>query len=273
MLKARIITACILLLLFLPALFFLHPLGWTILVVAIVMLGVSEWSRLAGISGKYSHIYWWITLGMLLSIIWFDFQPTRQPWLSHIPAYAVSSIFWLIVVPLWLGLRWQIRQPLLLALVGWVLLIPTGLAMMDLRAYNPWLLLGLLGLVWIADIAAYFVGSRFGKRRLAPGISPGKSWEGVAGAILGVTAYVFFFAWGSGLLSVRAVLPSLLLVSWLGVALAVMGDLFESAIKRQAGVKDSGNLLPGHGGLLDRIDALTATLPLAAMIIFFLRLP
>jgi phosphatidate cytidylyltransferase len=154
---------------------------------------------------------------------------------------------------------------MLMALVGWVVLIPTGLAMLDLRTGHPMWLLGMMGLVWIADIAAYFTGRKFGRHKLAPSISPGKTWEGVAGAMLGVSICVVL-AWISSPYSAQIIfLPSLLLASWCWVGLAVIGDLFESAIKRQAGVKDSGALLPGHGGLLDRIDALTSTLPLAAL--------
>jgi phosphatidate cytidylyltransferase len=153
-------------------------------------------------------------------------------------------------------------------------LIPTGAAMMDLReaAPSPWLLLFVMGLVWVADIAAYFAGRRFGKNKLAPSISPGKTWEGVAGAIFGVSVYVVLVWSFSPYFSTREILPPLLLTAWWWVALAVIGDLFESAVKRQAGVKDSGALLPGHGGLLDRIDALTSTLPLAALAILFQRI-
>jgi phosphatidate cytidylyltransferase len=144
--------------------------------------------------------------------------------------------------------------------------------MMDLRENSPWLLLGIMVLVWVADSAAYFSGRKFGKHKLAPSISPGKTWEGVAGALLGVSVCVLL-AWGfGGYLHLFMFLPVILLASWCWVGLAVIGDLFESAVKRQAGVKDSGALLPGHGGLLDRIDALTSTLPLAALALLLQRL-
>jgi len=157
-------------------------------------------------------------------------------------------------------------------LAGWAVLIPTGLAMMDLRENSPWLLLGIMVLVWVADISAYFSGRKFGKHKLAPSISPGKTWEGVIGALLGVSVCVLL-AWGlSGYGHLVMFLPVILLASWCWVGLAVIGDLFESAVKRQAGVKDSGALLPGHGGLLDRIDALTSTLPLAALALLLQRL-
>jgi phosphatidate cytidylyltransferase len=123
-----------------------------------------------------------------------------------------------------------------------------------------------MALVWVADIAAYFAGRAFGKRKLAPSISPGKSWEGVYGALAGVTVYMVI----NGLLGN----PLLGAAPGLGVVVAtlvltpvsVLGDLFESAMKREAGVKDSSGLLPGHGGVLDRVDALASTLPVAALL-------
>src|SRR5262249_46458483 len=134
---------------------------------------------------------------------------------------------------------------------------------------HPALLLAVLGAVWISDSAAYFVGRRFGKRKLAPSISPGKTWEGVAGALVAVVLYAL--AWAAlgkpgnrllggplGVLALAAALAGLAVVG-------IIGDLFESLIKRQAGVKDSGTLLPGHGGILDRIDAPVAMLPLAVL--------
>ena len=156
-----------------------------------------------------------------------------------------------------------------MAVVGWLVLLPTGMAMLDLRAASPqpWWLLGVMGLVWMADISAYFAGRKFGKTKLAPSISPGKTWEGVAGAMLGVMVYVAVVLVISGM----KMHYTWFVYAAFGVALSVIGDLFESAIKRQAGVKDSGSLLPGHGGLLDRIDALTSTLPLAALALILMK--
>jgi len=211
----------------------------------------------------------------MLGLLWAEAGTTEaQQVYIHLAVYAVSALLWLIIVPTWLMAGWKVRQPLLMALTGWAVLIPTGLAMLDLRAANPqpWILLFMMGLVWMADIAAYFAGRRFGKNKLAPSISPGKTWEGVAGALLGVSVYVALVWSYSPYFAHREVLPILLLASWWWVGLAVIGDLFESAIKRQAGVKDSGALLPGHGGLLDRIDALTSTLPLAAMAMLLQKL-
>ncbi len=273
MLKQRVITAIILLALFLAALFYLPAIGWSVLVTVMVMQGTAEWARLAKLPGNGAKWYWWLTLASMVGIIALDNSlPADQLLLVHFLVYVPAALLWLAIVPTWLLGGWQVRQPLMLALVGSAVLIPTGLAMMDLRAEHPLLLLGVMGLVWTADISAYFAGRRFGRRKLAPSISPGKTWEGVIGAMLGVTFYVLL-VWGfSNYFSHRGVLPVLLFASWWWVVLAVIGDLFESAIKRQAGVKDSGALLPGHGGLLDRIDALTSTLPLAAMALLFQKL-
>jgi phosphatidate cytidylyltransferase len=271
MLKQRIITALILVVLLLAALFYLPPLGWSLLVLAVVLVGVAEWGRLAQLSKNAANAYWWLTLIVMAGLLWLDVKHSDYVRTAHLAAYIASAFLWLIVVPLWLFASVRTRQPLLLALVGWAVLIPTGLAMIDLRAASPWALLGVMALVWMADIAAYFAGRKFGKHKLAPTISPGKSWEGVAGAVVGVSLYVVLAAWGSGLYKTYAIFPTLVVASWLWVALSVVGDLFESAIKRQAGVKDSGTLLPGHGGLLDRIDALTSTLPLAALVLVLQR--
>ena len=272
MLKQRVVTAVILLVSFLLALFWLPTLGWAALIVIIVMQGSLEWAHLSNLSRNTAHLYLWLTLAVMLCIVWLDTQYPWQLGLLHLLIYGMSALLWLIMVPLWLIARWQVRQPLLMMLTGWILLIPTGLAMMDLRMQNPWWLLGVMGLVWVADITAYFSGRKFGKNKLAPNISPGKTWEGVFGALLGVTVYILLIVGASDLFTNYGALPGMLIASWGWVGLAVIGDLFESAIKRQAGVKDSGVLLPGHGGLLDRIDALTSTLPLAAMVVLLQRL-
>jgi phosphatidate cytidylyltransferase len=273
MLRSRVITAVILLLLLLLALFALPDGGWAALVTVVVLQGASEWSRLARFSGRKANVFWGSTLVMMLGLIWFDANHTpEQLVFPHVSVYAVSALLWLAIVPAWLMAGWKVERPLLMALVGWAVLIPTGLAMLDLRMGHPWWLLGMMCLVWVADIAAYFAGRKFGKHKLAPSISPGKTWEGVAGAMLGVSVCIVL-AWSFSPYSTHiALLPTLLLASWCWVGLAVIGDLFESAIKRQAGVKDSGALLPGHGGLLDRIDALTSTLPLAALAILLQRM-
>ena len=158
---------------------------------------------------------------------------------------------------------------LFLALAGWMVLVPTWLALTRLQA-QPGVLLALLGIVWIADSCAYFVGRAWGRHRLAPTISPAKTWEGVAGAAAGVAVYyalLYVFVpewrWWHGL-------SGALLVAGVGL-LSVIGDLFESWVKRLAGAKDSGTLLPGHGGILDRIDSMTSSMPFAALLLLYIR--
>jgi len=270
MLKQRVITALILATLFLAALFLLPASAWSVLVALIVMQGAWEWSKLAKMDGLVAGGFLAIMVSSILaSILMSVVLHAQQKYPLQILIYGSAAVFWLIVVPAWFKNGWKIQNTWLLGAVGWFVLIPTGMAMLDLRAElpQPWWLLGVMGMVWMADISAYFAGRKFGRNKLAPTISPGKTWEGVAGAMLGVMVYVALVMLASGMTQRY----SLFLFAVVGVALSVIGDLFESAIKRQAGVKDSGTLLPGHGGLLDRIDALTSTLPLAALALLLMR--
>jgi phosphatidate cytidylyltransferase len=272
MLKQRVITAIILFALFLVALFGLPPAGWQVLVLVVVWQGAVEWARLSGLAGRAATAYWLATLALMAGMLWFDHSfALEQQTMLHLVWYILAVLFWVFAVPAWLIVGWRPQNAWLMGAVGWVVLLPTGLAMLDLRAFNPWVLLFAMTLVMAADISAYFAGKRFGKRKLAPAISPGKTWEGVIGAMVGVTLYVIVVGWTSGHMQ-YPLFPGIIVAGWWWVALSVIGDLFESAVKRQAGVKDSGALLPGHGGLLDRIDALTSTLPFAAIALILQRL-
>jgi len=149
-------------------------------------------------------------------------------------------------------------------------LIGAWMALVELQARSPWLVLAAMAIVWIADTAAYFSGRAFGKHKLAPAVSPGKTWEGVYGAWVAVALYACAlvpFAADAGL---RAPVNAMTVIAWivfvvLIASVSVVGDLFESLLKRHAGVKDSGALLPGHGGVLDRTDALLAAMPIVAV--------
>lgn len=283
MLKSRIITAIVLVLVLMTFMFILPDIWWSGLILVMVMQGVLEWAKLAKMQVNMAYVYAALSLVLMVALLWFDSNHIdTEQYIPHLLIYAIAAFFWIIVVPTWMIVGWKVENPLVMGLVGWVVLIPTGLAMLDLHGHEvqeasvlatgPWMLLFLMGLVWVADIGAYFAGRRFGKHKLAPSISPGKTWEGVVGGMLGVSVYVALIWSISPYSASLALLPILLLTSWWWVGLAVIGDLFESAIKRQAGVKDSGTLLPGHGGLLDRIDALTPTLPLAALVILMQQL-
>ena len=154
------------------------------------------------------------------------------------------------------------QRPALLA-AGLVVLVPAALAMVALAPAEALLV---LAVVWIADTAAYLAGRRWGRHKLAPAISPGKTWEGAAGGLIGAAAYAMILSiLFAGTQATR--MAVFLGAAALLVAVSILGDLFESAAKRQAGVKDSGTLLPGHGGIMDRIDSATAVLPIAALLL------
>ena len=157
------------------------------------------------------------------------------------------------------------RQPVAMGITGALVLLPAWVAVSQLQA-NPAALLALLGVVWLADSAAYFAGRVWGRTKLAPRISPGKTWEGVAGAVTAVAVYYVVLYFFSAAREWFGVVRGAALFAGV-VALSIIGDLFESWAKRGAGVKDSGRLLPGHGGVLDRIDGLVAALPLAGLVL------
>ena len=173
--------------------------------------------------------------------------------------FVTAALFWIVLAPLWLWRGVRPAQAGWTGAAGFAVLVPAGLAMTALR---PLEVLLALVLVWIADTAAYFVGRAWGRRRLAPAISPGKTWEGAAGGVVGAAAYAIICGYFIQGIAWAAFLAAAVLLAMV----SIVGDLFESAVKRQAGVKDSGTLLPGHGGILDRIDSATAALPLAALV-------
>jgi phosphatidate cytidylyltransferase len=272
MLKTRVITALVLLVLFLAALFWLPPRAWAAFAGVLVIPAAWEWGRLIKLKPNACGLYVALvaaTCALLMGLAQGEVRIGRVD--AQTAVYLLASLFWLVVVPLWLWRTWLPRSRWLGAATGIVVLVPTWLALVELRNLGPWLLLLVMSVAWISDSAAYFAGRRFGRHKLAPSISPGKTWEGVAGAVLAVSAYalLWIYAWQlyfpQALKSMRFGAFGMLLFLWLLTAIGIYGDLFESALKRQAGIKDSGVLLPGHGGVLDRIDALTAVLPVAAL--------
>ena len=256
MLKARILTVICVLPLFLTALFYLSSIFWMTLLLALAVIGSWEWSRLAKFSLSGSIFYLVLTAligGELLFIL--SRAVLTNPYTTvFLWLYAATLVFWILGAPSLLKLNLPIRDPVLLVLTGWLLLLPTCLALYQLRAIDPLLLLGFMTVVWVSDTAAYFVGRALGRHKFAPNISPGKTWEGVAGALIAVSIYALTWGYLAGEKTQTMLLVPLLLVL---VVLGIIGDLFESLMKRQAGVKNSGDILPGHGGILDRIDALT----------------
>lgn len=273
MLKARVITAVFLLIGFLAALFLLPPLGWTLLATLVAMLAAWEWGGLMRLEGL-PKVVLALLLGVPCSAI-MVFAPDALGLSGPLDKSAAlklgawlllpALLFWTLLVPLWLARRFPLEGILSGLLTGAVVLLPTWFALVLLRHLGPWALLAVMALVWVADIAAYFTGRAFGKNKLAPQISPGKTWEGAYGAVAGVLLYglaVFFLGAQAAPFSPWLLLPVLLVLT----AVSIVGDLFESLLKRQAGLKDSSQLLPGHGGILDRIDSLTSTLPLVTLL-------
>jgi phosphatidate cytidylyltransferase len=240
----------------------------------VALAGCWEWSRLCGL-GRTGQAIYLVLSGALGGAAWIFYMraPDEQFRQVALIVLAVAAVFWIAIAVPWLRLRWR-PAPLPAAIAGWLVVWPTWFAFVLLREVGPWVLLATAALVWIADIAAYFAGRRFGKRKLAPAVSPGKTWEGVYGALAGVAIYGVVLAivsrtTGSALTPLFAPLFGLPAIAAMLVlaGLSVVGDLLESWMKRGAGRKDSSSLLPGHGGILDRIDALTSTLPLAALAI------
>ena len=311
MLKARIITALALLMLFIPAL--LNPVHeyWWSLTLVLMVLAAWEWGRavqaramspshthepaapsavsssslpLPSVEVSDPHALLGYALGTATALVgWGIWQqlgfaafPQSASWLlGGLWLYFFSFLFWGGAV------RWA-RVPLgLKAWGGWCVLVGTWWSIAVAKEVGSGFLLSVLCVVWVADVAAYFGGKAFGRHKLAPVLSPGKTWEGVASGLMGV--YLLAYAWLNcvvfqelGADSVFALLSSQGLgVSAMGLAVlvmfSVMGDLFESMVKRSAGIKDSSHLLPGHGGVLDRVDALLPTLPLAVTMLTWFR--
>lgn len=272
MLKTRIVTAVVLFAVFFSALFFLSSLAWVLFATLIGAVAAWEWGALMA-WGKGSRVALgggFALLAMTIALIApaaLGLEPgfAQAAWPLGRFLYVPAVAFWLLVVPLWMRRRWSLPGSLPGVLVGLLLILPTWLALVQLRQAGAGALIAVMAVAWVADIAAYFVGRACGRHKLAPAISPGKTWEGALGG--GVAVLVYGFALAPKLPPVLSSQPALLaLVLLLLTATSVIGDLFESLLKRQAGLKDSSAVLPGHGGVLDRIDSLTSILPLVALV-------
>jgi phosphatidate cytidylyltransferase len=254
----RALTAIVLLAAFLAALFWLDRLQFAIVVCLVVGLGACEWARLVNAGRVPAAVFGAICAG---SCFWLVQTLWLAPWIS-----AAAGVFWIVAAPYWLARGFRPAPAGVGMAVGAIVLIPAGLAMAVL---TPGQLLMVMGLIWISDTGAYLAGRAFGRRKLAPSISPGKTWEGVAGGAIGCIIYAIIWALFEPDLRSRVqgfVWIPFLAGTLLLCVLGIVGDLFESGLKRHAGAKDSGRLLPGHGGVLDRIDSATATLPPALLL-------
>lgn len=264
MLKQRVITASILLPLAVLGFFWLHGLAFALFIGLVVVLGAWEWAGLAGHQEPVWRFGYAGLVAVLLVLLY------ALPSLAVI-LLVVAMLWWLAATLLvfsypessryWGGLVGRL-------LIGLAILLPAWQALQVLKAWpeGNWLILAVMVLVWVADIGAYFSGKTFGRRKLAPRVSPGKSWEGLYGGLSASLAVTL----GVGLYRGWA-LPDLALAlagAALVVLVSVVGDLTESMFKRSAGLKDSSQLLPGHGGVLDRIDSLTAAVPTFAVLLW-----
>jgi phosphatidate cytidylyltransferase len=278
MLLTRVITALAILPVVLGMLFFAPPAWWALFALAIALLACWEWSRMCGLTPAGQGLYLAASgaIGAFLWLMYLRLVPGNFAALA-LTCFIIATVFWVAGVPLWLAQRLR-PSASTCAAAGWIVAWPAFLAFVVLRDTSPWLLLAIAALVWVADIAAYFAGKRFGRHKLAPVVSPGKTWEGVLGALAGVVAYGAALAWIANsyatpltTLFAGGAAAAVILVMVGLTAVSVVGDLFESWMKRGAGLKDSSRLLPGHGGVLDRIDALTSTLPVAALALYAQR--
>lgn len=267
MLKARILTAAALLAVFLSALFLLPPAGWRLVVAFVIGAAALEWATLCALRGRLRGLYATVIAGL----VWAFAGGVAEVAVAANGWVAAAAAFWLLGAPLWLRFWQGIEASRLWAGVGAGVLLAAGISAVQLRQDGAGTLLAVLAVVWIADSAAYFAGRAFGRRKLAPSISPGKTWEGVAGAMVATAVLAVAVAWASGGASFAGRALSFTLAVVIVVAVSIVGDLFESALKRRAGVKDSGALLPGHGGVLDRIDSLVSALPVAAVLTHLAR--
>jgi phosphatidate cytidylyltransferase len=275
MLKQRVITALVLIAILLPALFASMAWPFAVLSLLAIAAGGWEWGRLNGAGGASLAVGAVVAVicGVALWVGWSE-APPRLVWWVAFGVWVLGGAFVLRGgpkawpnVPIWLRL-----------VLGVVLLCTAWLALATAKTIGVNFILSVFCLVWAADIAAYFGGKAFGKRKLAPGISPGKSWEGVWSGMLGALALAAFWLWLDSAFKMDSLSLYLRLYGRFGVvglvgvvvflvAMSVVGDLFESLVKRAAGAKDSSGLLPGHGGVLDRVDALLPVFPIAMALI------
>lgn len=264
MLRVRILTASILGCGLLACLFLLPP-QWTVVVYAAVLtLAAWEWAGFGSLRGRAVRFAYTAAIAALLALSWIW---TREP--AHLLIVLGGACVWWMVAFLWLALAPVRHQPAVALFCGIPVLVPAFISLARVQvavrgfARGPEMVLWLLLLVFAADIGAYFAGRSLGRRKLAPRVSPGKTWEGAIGGLAAVALVALIGVLHFGLPPSEGVA--------FGCAIgvfSVIGDLTESMFKRSAGLKDSGSVLPGHGGILDRIDSLTAAAPLYALGLF-----
>ena len=256
MLISRILSALVMLIVFLSSMFLFSGRYFSFVIYIPSLLALHEWSKLLYFKSHEKIFFLAISLALIYFIDkYLNSEDSRLILL-------IASVFWLCIAPLFLIFKINLKNFFFSSLIGWILVMPLIISLNYLIELSPWVVLLVLTTIWLADSGAYFFGKQFGKRKLAPSISPGKTWEGFVGALFVVSLFsivMTYFGFVSSYMSI--LFFNLILI------LSVEGDLFESYIKRMAKVKDSGDLIPGHGGVLDRIDSLCSSLPLATLIL------
>lgn len=260
MLLQRVITALVLVPLVVAAVLQLSTLTLSFFLALVVLLGGFEWTRLAALGSLPEKLVFLTFLAAIIAGSAVTFHKYPQ-WVF--PSALIFTLFWIVVSVRLLRYRRSVANAsgrIWKSLLGVLVLAPAWISLLMVHGHRdgPYLVLYLMVLIWVADSCAYFAGRRWGRVKLAPEISPGKTREGVYGALAGAALC------GAVFHALRPETGSLLMLILFSVVVAlfsVVGDLFESLLKREAGLKDSGDLLPGHGGVLDRIDSLTAAAP------------
>ncbi len=265
MLKQRIITALIIAPIFLGGIFLLGPLYFALFIAAIIGVAAWEWANMAGVTSPVGR--WGYAAVMLAAIFVTSFIPSKF-------LFILSVFWWVLALLLVVNYpekteHWE--STLIRLLIGFFVLLPAWHALVFIRNGSVsigtefdslWVILYVMFVVWGADVGAYFAGRAFGKKKLAPSVSPGKSWAGVYGGL--VVIEMMAIGVGIGLNFSAGKTVALMLVTFITGIVSVLGDLLESMLKRHRGIKDSSQLLPGHGGVMDRVDSLTAALPIFA---------
>lgn len=263
MLKQRIMTALILLPIVVLAILYLPNPAFALLWAAALNLAAWEWSALARLNSLVSRVIWLCIIDVALLALWFNINVSA---VTDTVMLLAAGFWGFVIVSLLFDITRRMTDLSATAYrtvsvaTGVFIIVPAWLALVLLHLSEPSNVLLVFCLVWAADTGAYFAGRRFGKRKLAPSISPGKSWEGVIGGLL--LSLVLVYVW-----SVMAAMPqaeqlSFIIIAMIAVMVSIYGDLLESVFKRVSGIKDSGQLLPGHGGIMDRLDSITAAGPI-----------
>lgn len=267
-LATRVVTGIVLVAAVLAALFLLPPAGWGVVVLLIAVGAAHEWAKLVGFGRIAQALFVAVTLLAGAALLG---GAAQRGWRDIvIVACGLATLYWIVVGAPCVLLRRASASPVVLAISGWIVLLGAFVAIAGLQARSPWLALAAMAIVWIADTTAFFAGRRFGRHKLAPQISPRKTWEGAFGGIAAVVVYALALLPLAARAGFDAPLDAASVALWILfsialAALSIIGDLYESLLKRRAGVKDSGRLLPGHGGVLDRTDALLAAMPPVAL--------